>query len=130
MPVPLSADYAMISRMPLRTGSLIGRDADLAHLTDAVGLHPAEGAEPGGVVVLSGDAGIGKSRLLAQLLADAAAAGWSTAVGHCVGQAGSSLAYLPFVELVGALDAGPPRGRRPRARGAPEPAPPAARPPL
>ena len=61
--------------------------------------------------------------------ADAAALGWSTAVGHCVGQAGSSLAYLPFVELVGALDSRAPRGRRARARHAPEPAPPAPRSP-
>jgi DNA-binding CsgD family transcriptional regulator len=108
MSVTLSADCAMIPRMPLRTGSIIGRDADLAHLADAVGLHPARDTQPGGVVVLSGDAGIGKSRLLAQLLSDADAAGWSTAVGHCVGQAGSSLAYLPFVELVAALDAAQP----------------------
>ena len=105
---PLSAEYAMISRMPLSTGPLIGRDTDLAHLADAIGLRPTPGAQPGGVVVLSGDAGIGKSRLVGQLVSDAKDADWFTAVGHCVGQAGSSLAYLPFVELVGAVDAGHP----------------------
>lgn len=106
--LPLSAEYAMMPRMPLRTGPLIGRDTDLSRLADAVGLHPVAGARPGGVVVLSGDAGIGKSRVVGRLVADAADAGWSTAVGHCVGQAGSNLAYLPFVELLGVLDAGRP----------------------
>ena len=43
--------------------------------------------------MLSGDAGIGKSRLVGQLVAEAGDADWFTAIGHCVGQAGSSLAY-------------------------------------
>lgn len=104
----LSAPYARIPRMPISTGPLIGRDSDLSHLADAIGLRPTPGAEPGGVVVLSGDAGIGKSRLVGQLVSEAKDADWFTAVGHCVGQAGSSLAYLPFVELAGAVDAGHP----------------------
>ncbi|MEO7070795.1 MAG: AAA family ATPase, partial [Nostocoides sp.] len=85
--------------MPLRR--LVGRDADLARLDAAVDL-PGRG---GGVVVLSGDAGIGKSRILTQLLEDAGADGWRTAVGHCVGQAGSALPYLPFIELLSTLQA-------------------------
>jgi DNA-binding CsgD family transcriptional regulator len=105
---PLSAEYAMMPRMPLSTGPLIGRDTDLSRLADAIGLRPTPGAQPGGVVVLSGDAGIGKSRIVGQLVTDATRAGWFTAVGHCVGLAGSSLAYLPFVELVGTIDAGHP----------------------
>lgn len=106
--LPLSAEYAMMPRMPLSTGPIIGRDADLSRLADAIGLRPTVGAQPGGVVVLSGDAGIGKSRIVGQLVSDATDAGWFTAVGHCVGLAGSSLAYLPFVELVGTIDAGHP----------------------
>ncbi|MDN5797579.1 MAG: AAA family ATPase [Intrasporangium sp.] len=85
--------------MPLRTGALLGRDVDLTRLAAAIGLKGADG----GSVVLSGDAGIGKSRVIARLIDDASERGWRTAVGHCVGQAGSALAYLPFVELVTAL---------------------------
>ena len=72
----------MMPRMPLRTGPLIGRDTDLSRLADAIGLRPIAGAQRGGVVVLSGDAGIGKSRIVAQLVTDATRAGWFTAVGH------------------------------------------------
>ncbi|EWT02482.1 LuxR family transcriptional regulator [Intrasporangium oryzae NRRL B-24470] len=90
--------------MPLRSGALIGRGDDLARLSDATGLDERRG----GVVVLSGDAGIGKTRLLSQLETDAADRGWLTAMGHCVGQAGSALAYLPFVELLGNLDSARP----------------------
>jgi DNA-binding CsgD family transcriptional regulator len=90
--------------MPFTTGAMVGRDSDLARLAGAVGLVDSPEGSRGGVAVLSGDAGIGKSRLLMQLTSDADQAGWLTVTGHCVGQAGSALAYLPFVELIGLLD--------------------------
>ncbi|KGN37796.1 helix-turn-helix transcriptional regulator [Knoellia subterranea] len=78
---------------------LVGRDADLARITEILGLD-----DPRGVgVVVSGDAGIGKSSLLATVSADAEAAGWTVAWGHCVGQSGSGVAHLPFTELVARL---------------------------
>ena len=81
---------------------LVGRDADLARLTEALGFLD-DGAASQGIVV-SGDAGIGKSSLLARLSADAEAAGWTVAWGHCVGQSGSGVAHLPFTELVARLE--------------------------
>ncbi|WP_404385936.1 AAA family ATPase [Knoellia locipacati] len=79
---------------------LVGRDADLTRLAEIIGLD-----DPRGVgIVVSGDAGIGKSSLLARFSADAEAADWSIAWGHCVGQSGSGVAYLPFTELLARLD--------------------------
>ena len=101
---PLSVAPRIIPYMPLSTGPLVGRDADLARLRTAIGLD----AGSGGLVVVSGDAGIGKSRLVAQAVASAASRGWLTATGHGVGQAGSAIAYLPFFELLGTLDAAAP----------------------
>lgn len=101
----LSEGSLILGGMPPRTGALLGRDADVTRLAAAVGLERADG----GSVVVSGDAGIGKSRLIARLVDDALGHGWRTAVGHCVGQAGSALAYLPFVELVTALEAQAPQ---------------------
>ncbi|KGN31530.1 LuxR family transcriptional regulator [Knoellia sinensis KCTC 19936] len=79
---------------------LVGRDTDLARLAEILGLD-----DPRGVgVVVSGDAGIGKSSLLARVSADAEEAGWDVAWGHCVGQSGSSVAHLPFTELLARLE--------------------------
>lgn len=49
---------------------------------------------------MSGEAGIGKSSVLARVARDAGASGWNVAWGHCVGQAGSGVAHLPFTEVV------------------------------
>ena len=75
---------------------LVGRDQELAALTRLSGV-----ARPpaSGLVLLSGDAGIGKSRLLSALAARATQDGWRVAVGHCVDLGGSPVPYLPFVEV-------------------------------
>ncbi len=55
--------------------------------------------------MVSGDAGIGKSRLIAEVAAQATVDGWLVLVGHCVGEAGTALPYLPFAEILGRLSA-------------------------
>lgn len=92
----------MIGVMPLapRTRMLVGRTSELDRLRRSSGLGP--GAS-GGAVLVSGDAGIGKSRLVAELAAEAGSADRLVVAGHCVGAGGDTLAWLPFVELVGEL---------------------------
>ncbi len=98
----LSAPAAMIEGMP--RSAFVGRDRDLEALGAALGI--ADGR--GGRAVLIGDAGIGKSRALSALVDVATPEGWRTVVGHCVGQGGDALPYLPFVELIGSLGDGDP----------------------
>lgn len=101
-----SAGAAMIEVMPLapRTRTLVGRTAELDRLRRSSGLGPGA---PGGAVLVSGDAGIGKSRLVAELATEASAAGRLVVAGHCVGVGGEDLPWLPFVELVGELTRDP-----------------------
>ncbi len=87
-----------------RDRPLLGRDAELGRLRAAL---PARG-RPGGVAVVEGDAGIGKTRLVAELAHEARAVGSLVVTGHCVGAGGSSIAYLPFTELLAAVDAAVP----------------------
>ncbi|EAP98165.1 putative LuxR-family transcriptional regulator [Janibacter sp. HTCC2649] len=79
---------------------LVGRDADLSRIAEIMDLDAPRGVG----IVVSGDAGIGKSSLLARVGADAEAAHWNVAWGHCVGQSGSGVAYLPFTELLARLE--------------------------
>ena len=80
---------------------------------EAVG-DPAQSPDPG-AVLLSGDAGVGKSRILAELTTVATAKSWRVLTGHCLDFGDSALPYLPFSELFGRLATEhPPRRSRSR----------------
>ncbi len=76
---------------------MVGRAAELATLLAGVE-RAAEGRAS--AVLLSGDAGVGKTRLLDELIARAAARGVRVLSGHCVDLGDVGLPYLPFVDLL------------------------------
>ncbi len=80
---------------------ILGRDRELTHLTELLGLGAVARSRS---LLLAGDAGVGKTRLLAELSARAGEDGWRAAVGHCLDFGDSALPYLPFSELFGRLD--------------------------
>jgi DNA-binding CsgD family transcriptional regulator/tetratricopeptide (TPR) repeat protein len=65
-------------------------------------LDAARAGEPGAVVV-QGDAGVGKTRLLSELAERARASGARVLVGHCSDLGESGLPYLPFTEALAAV---------------------------
>ncbi len=77
---------------------LVGRDDELRQLLAAAGL--GDGSS-GDAVLLGGDAGIGKTRLLRELVDRADAAGHRVLVGHCLDLGDSHLPFQPFVEAFG-----------------------------
>ncbi|MFJ9008314.1 AAA family ATPase [Streptomyces canus] len=79
---------------------LIGRDDELARLSGV--LQHARGGEARAVLV-AGDAGVGKTRLLDEVTGRAATAGMTVLTGHCVDLGDVGLPYLPFTEVLGAL---------------------------
>ncbi|WP_170308969.1 helix-turn-helix transcriptional regulator [Pseudonocardia hierapolitana] len=81
---------------------LVGRRHEVSALTDA--LERAAVGKPTGLL-MSGDAGVGKSRLVAEAVERAAGSGFTVLVGRCLDTAESALPYLPFTEIVGALAA-------------------------
>jgi DNA-binding CsgD family transcriptional regulator/tetratricopeptide (TPR) repeat protein len=91
----------MMAGVPTETSlsPLVGRADELDRLAELVGL----GDSPGGAVLLGGDAGAGKSRLLTELSEQARVAGWRVLVGHCLDFGDSSLPYLPLSEAFGRL---------------------------
>jgi DNA-binding CsgD family transcriptional regulator/tetratricopeptide (TPR) repeat protein len=93
------ADVAHASRI------LVGRDAELEELSSLLGVAARPQARSaGGVhVLLSGDAGVGKTRLVHELAERARTTGWQVYVGHCLDLGESALPYLPFSELLDRL---------------------------
>ncbi|MDQ6641006.1 MAG: AAA family ATPase, partial [Actinomycetota bacterium] len=68
-----------------------------------LGIRPAAGIEVERAVVLAGDAGVGKTRLLTELRDVAFTEGWQVVAGHCLDFGDSALPFLPFSEIIGRL---------------------------
>ncbi len=83
--------------------TMVGRDAELTELASSLGVRPARPADDLSDVLLSGDAGVGKTRLLRALRDLAKADGWQVYAGHCLDFGDSALPYLPFSEVLGRL---------------------------
>jgi len=90
-----------VTRADLET-PLVGRAPEVRALTAA--LERAGRSQPG-VVLVAGDAGVGKTRLLAEVAERAAEAGATVLVGHCLDVGGVGLPYLPFTEALRPLTA-------------------------
>ena len=80
--------------------ALIGRDDEFARLSGV--LERARGGEARAVLV-AGDAGVGKTRVLDEVAGRAAADGMIVLTGHCVDLGDVGLPYLPFTEVLGVL---------------------------
>lgn len=77
---------------------LVGRHAHVARLRAHLGIDPSG---PARHVLLGGDAGVGKTRLLTALREELTDRGWLVLAGHCLDFGDSALSYLPFTEVVG-----------------------------
>jgi tetratricopeptide (TPR) repeat protein len=88
--------------VPARASSptLVGRDDELAVLRGLLGDVLAGGS---GCAVVAGEAGVGKSRLVHELVSAADAA--TVLVGGCVGVGRDVLPYAPFTEILDELTA-------------------------
>lgn len=90
---------------------VIGRERELARLVACLEAAPAGGA----VVVVSGEAGVGKSHLLGALATEAQARGASTAIGRAFADVGA--AFAPWHEALGDPELGAPAPVGPGASG-------------
>src|SRR6266566_9562196 len=81
---------------------LVGRDGEVARLRAAI--ERAVGGQPATVLV-AGEAGIGKTRLVAEALGHAAGLGAVALAGGCLDVGEGVLAYAPVVEALRPLAA-------------------------
>ncbi|MGY1639694.1 ATP-binding protein [Geodermatophilus sp. SYSU D00703] len=93
---------------------LVGRAEELARLLTTVD-RALEGRTC--AVLLSGDAGVGKTRLLDELAARAGERGLRVLTGHCVDLGDVGLPYLPFVDLLRPVAADPAAAGQPALTG-------------
>lgn len=83
--------------------ALVGRDRELSILLEQLGVAETGADARPGTVVLAGDAGVGKTRLLTELRDHAHLRGWHVLAGHCLDFGDSALPYLPLTEVIGRM---------------------------
>lgn len=86
--------------MSIGSTPLVGRVPELRELEDA--LRAAADGRPGAVMV-GGEPGVGKSRLLSEFITRARAGGATVLRGGCLDIGGGALPYLPLVEMLRGL---------------------------
>jgi DNA-binding CsgD family transcriptional regulator len=79
------------------TGVFVGRAGELGELDRALG---AARAGTGAAVLVAGEAGIGKTRLAAELARHARGAGFEVLLGRSIDLVGTELPYQPFAEAL------------------------------
>ncbi|WP_249424053.1 helix-turn-helix transcriptional regulator [Nocardioides coralli] len=100
----MTASHAMMDGVATHTSSvLVGRDTELDQLVawldeDRRAEHPRASS-----VLVAGDAGVGKTRLLTETRDRVVADGWRVVAGHCLDLGESALPYLPFSEILDRL---------------------------
>jgi DNA-binding CsgD family transcriptional regulator/tetratricopeptide (TPR) repeat protein len=91
-----SSEFASSRPQARRLSVFVGRERELGALESA--LLAAE-AGSGGVVLLGGEPGVGKTRLLREAAAAAEGKGWRVLLGHAYDSEGMP-PYLPFIEAL------------------------------
>lgn len=95
-----------------RSATMVGRDAEIAQLCESLALETTgettgestdEVVPERHAVLLGGDAGVGKTRLLTELRDRALERGWEVVAGHCLDFGDAALPYLPFTEVLDRL---------------------------
>ncbi len=111
----LSDPCAMLSGVETRSVSpvFVGRAGELAQLTDA--LARATAGEPQALLV-GGEAGVGKTRLVEEFFAAACRQDVVVAVGGCVEIGADGLPFAPFSTALRTCGAGSPTRSPPRPR--------------
>ncbi|HEY3647533.1 MAG TPA: AAA family ATPase [Streptosporangiaceae bacterium] len=90
--------------MEPRAKAFVGRAGELGTLERALA---AARAGRGAAILVAGDAGIGKTRLAAELIRRARDGGFATLLGRSIDLVGTELPYQPFAEALRPLGAGP-----------------------
>ncbi len=110
----MSVVRASMNGVARHISPIVGRESELAQLH---GLADAAAHGEPGTIVLSGDAGVGKSRLTAEWAEQLAERGTRVLLGHCVNLPDGGLPYLPFVDAFRQLDSDSWRWLEPHLRG-------------